>query len=104
MQAVAADKRVAALPDLPTAAEAGYAGFDTSSWQGVWAPAKTPSALITRLSADVVKVVALPDARMRFIELGMEPVGSSPAALARVVQADLAKWAKVIKAAGIRPE
>lgn len=102
--AIASDKRSPALPDLPTVAESGYPGFDTSSWQGVWAPAKTPAAQVRRLNQDLVKVIALPDVRARFAELGMEPTGTSESELARVIQTDLVKWAKVIKTAGAKAE
>ncbi len=99
--AVASGKRTAALPDVPTVAEAGYAGVDTSSWQGVWAPARTPAPITRRLNQDLAKVVALPDARARFTELGMEPLGNSEQQFARVIDTDLRKWARVIKDAGL---
>jgi tripartite-type tricarboxylate transporter receptor subunit TctC len=102
--AVASEKRTAALPDLPTVAESGYPGFDTSSWQGAWVPAKTPAALVRRLNQDMRKLIALPDVRTRFVELGMDPVGNSEQELARIIQSDLVKWARVIKAAGVKAE
>jgi len=102
--AVASEKRTAALPDLPTVAEAGYPGFDTSSWQGAWVPAKTPATLVRRLNQDMRKLIAQPDVRARFVELGMDPVGNSEQELARIIQSDLVKWAKVIKAAGVKAE
>lgn len=102
--AVASAKRSPALPDVPTIAEAGYAGVDTSSWQGAWVPAKTPAPLVRRLNQDLHRLLMVPDVRMRFAELGMEPVGNSEQAFARVIQSDLLKWAKVIKAAGVKAE
>jgi len=102
--AVASARRSPAAPDLPTVAEAGYPGFDTSSWQAVLVPAQTPASLIRRLHQDFVKVIALPDIRARFAELGMEPVGNAPKELAAVIQSDLAKWAKVIRDSGAKPE
>ena len=102
--AVASDKRSAALPDLPTVAESGYPGFDTSSWQGVWVPAKTPGALVRQLNQSLQKIVDLPDVRVRFAELGMEPVGGGASILAHVIQADLVKWARVIKTSGTKAE
>ena len=102
--AVASAKRTAALPEVPTVAESGYPGFDTSSWQGVWVPAKTPVILVRRLNQDMSRLVALPEVRARFSELGMEPVGNSEQELARVIQSDLVKWAQVIKAAGVKAE
>ncbi len=102
--AVASEKRTPALPDVPTVAESGYPGFDTSSWQGVWTPAKTPPALIHKLNQDLQKLMTQPDVRARFAELGMEPAGTSEAELARVIQSDTMKWAKVIKASGAKAE
>lgn len=78
--AVASVQRSPAVPDLPTVAEAGYPGFDTSSWQAALVPARTPASLIRRLHQDFVKVIALPDVRARFADLGMEPVGNTPGA------------------------
>ncbi len=102
--AVASEKRTPTLPDVPTVAESGYPGFDTSSWQGAWAPAKTPAALVRRLNQDLQRLVALPDVRARFAELGMEPAGTTETALARIIQSDLVKWANVIKASGAKTE
>ncbi len=102
--AVASEKRTPTLPDVPTVAESGYPGFDTSSWQGAWAPAKTPTALVRRLNQDLQRLVALPDVRARFAELGMEPAGTTEQELARIIQSDLVKWANVIKASGAKTE
>ena len=102
--AVASEKRTPTLPDVPTVAESGYPGFDTSSWQGAWAPAKTPAALVRRLNQDLQRLVALPDVRARFAELGMEPAGTTETELARIIQSDLVKWANVIKASGAKTE
>lgn len=102
--AVASEKRTPALPDVPTVAEAGYPGFDTSSWQGAWTPAKTPATLVRRLNQDLQRVVALPDVRARFTELGMEPAGTTETELARIIQSDLVKWANVIKASGAKTD
>ena len=102
--AVASGKRTQALPDVPTVAESGYPGFDTSSWQGAWVPAKTPAPLVRNLNQDLQKLISLPDVRARFAELGMEPAGTSEQTLARVIQSDLVKWAKVIKDSGAKAE
>ena len=102
--AVASEKRTPTLPDVPTVAESGYPGFDTSSWQGAWAPAKTPTALVRKLNQDLQRLVALPDVRARFAELGMEPAGTTEQELARIIQSDLVKWANVIKASGAKTE
>jgi tripartite-type tricarboxylate transporter receptor subunit TctC len=101
---VASDKRSAATPDLPTIAEAGYPGFDTSSWQGVLVPVKTSPAMIRRLHQDLVKAIAMPDVRARFSELAMDPVGNQPRDLAKIIEADLVKWAKAIRDSGAKAE
>jgi tripartite-type tricarboxylate transporter receptor subunit TctC len=102
--AVASEKRSPAVPELPTIAESGYPGFDTSSWQGVFAPARTPPALVRKLNQDMARVLALPDVRARFAELGMEPVGNTPQELTRIIQSDLRRWAKVIEDSGAKAE
>lgn len=102
--AVASEKRTPALPEVPTVAESGYPGFDTSSWQGAWAPAKTPAPLVRRLNQDLLKLIALPEVRARFAELGMQPAGTSEQELARVIQSDLVKWAKVIQASNAKAQ
>jgi tripartite-type tricarboxylate transporter receptor subunit TctC len=102
--AVASPKRTPALPDVPTVAEAGYPGFDTSSWQGAWVPAQTPATLVRRLNQDVRKLIALPDVRARFAELGVDAAGTSERELAGIIQADLVKWARVIKTAGAKAD
>ena len=102
--AVASAKRTPALPDVPTVAESGYPGFDTSSWQGAWVPAKTPAPLVRRLNQDFLRLIALADVRARFAELGMEPAGSSESELTHIIRSDLAKWAKVISTSGAKAE
>ena len=101
---VASAKRSSALAELPTIAESGYPGFDASSWQGALAPVKTPASILRKLNLDIVKVIALPDVRALFAELGMEPVGNSAQEFALVIKSDVPKWAKLIKESGARPE
>lgn len=102
--AVASDRRSPATPDLPTIGEAGYPGFDTSSWQAVLVPVKTPASRVRRLHEDIVKAIALPDVQARFAELAMDPVASTPAELARIIKSDMEKWAKVIRDSGVKVE
>ena len=102
--AVASLRRSSATPELPTIAEAGYPGFDTSSWQGVLVPAATPASLVRRLHQDLVKVIALPEMHARFAALAMEPVGNAPREFALIIQSDLVKWLKVIKDSGAKAE
>ena len=100
--AVTSLKRSGAAPDLPTMAESGYPGFEAVPWFGLMAPAGTPAAIVERLHRDTVRVLALPDIRKRFDDLGLDIVGSSPADFAALIKAEIPQWAKVIKEAGIK--
>jgi len=102
--AVTSAKRSAVLPELPTVAEAGLPGYESSTYFGIFAPAGTPPAIVARLNAELVKIVRQPDVKAKLIELGADPVGSTPERLAQAVRADHAKWAKVIQEAGIKPQ
>ncbi len=99
--AVSSGKRFSAVPELPTVAESGLPGFDVSSWYALFAPAKTPPAIVQKLNADAVAVLREPGVRQRIEGLGLEVAGSTPEALAAFLQAEMAKWGPVIKAAGI---
>ncbi len=101
--AVTASKRVAALPDLPAAAEA-LPGFEVIGWYGIIGPANLPRPIVTRLHAELVKILNQPDVRERIVADGSEPVGSSPEDFRQFMLADLAKWAKVVKESGIKAE
>ena len=94
-------KRSPNIPELPTVAESGYPGFETVSWFGLLAPAGTPAAIVNKLHQDSLKALAQPDMRASFTKLGLDTVGNSPAELGAIIKADIAKWAKVIKEAGI---
>jgi tripartite-type tricarboxylate transporter receptor subunit TctC len=102
--ALAADKRAPALPDMPTFAEAGLRDFEAGSWYGVLAPAGTPRDIIARLHAETVRILALPDVRQRFATEGATPLGNSPEEFAEQIRKDHARWAKVAKDAGIKPQ
>lgn len=99
--AVASEKRVAALPDLPTIGESGYPGFEAWAWQGFVAPAKTPRPVIDRLNAEFVKVTADPAVRQKLSESGFELQTSTPEQFAGYMKAEIAKWAKVIRESNI---
>jgi len=101
---ITAAQRFNALPEVPTFAESGYKDLVTGSWYAVWAPAKTPETLITRLNADIVKVVNLPEVRSRILELGGEPIGNTPAEFDAFQKAEAARWAKVVKESGAKAE
>ena len=103
--AVTGLKRSSAMPELPTVAEAGgFAGYDAVTWQGLVLPSATPSAVIARVSGATIKVLAMSEVKDRLLGLGYEPVGNTPTEFARVIRAELERWPRVIKAAGIKSE
>src|SRR3954465_10553822 len=92
-------KRSPALPNIPTIAEAGVPGYEYTTWYGIFAPAKTPRPLITRLNAEIVKAVESPDIKDRVTALGGDPDPGTPEELRAYMANESAKWAKIIKAA-----
>ena len=100
--AVAGDRRAQALPDIPTVAEAGYPGYEANSWNGIVAPAGTPRAIIEKLNAAMVKVLRTDEVRKFMVGDGAEPAPGTAEQFAAFLRADHAKWAKVIKAAGLK--
>jgi tripartite-type tricarboxylate transporter receptor subunit TctC len=100
--AVAGSQRLAQMPQLPTVAEAGYPGFAATQWYGLLAPAGTPAAIIDRLHAEVVRVVALPAVRARLEAEGAEPVDSSPVRFGAFIRSEIERWGKVVREARIR--
>ena len=103
--AVASPKPTTVVPGVPTITDSGLPGFQTSGTiTGIWAPAKTPDAIINRLNQEMVRYLRTPEARERFLSQGAEAVGSSPEEFAAAIKADMAKWGKVIKDANIRDE
>ena len=102
--AVTSAARLKALPDVPTMGEAGFKDFVVEQWQALYAPAGTPAAVVQKLNAEVVRHLKDPEIAAMADKLGVTLVGSTPQQLADTQKADLAKWAKVIKDAGIRPE
>jgi tripartite-type tricarboxylate transporter receptor subunit TctC len=101
---VAQAKRVAAFPDSPTFAEGGVRGVESAAWYGVLAPPKTPPATLQRLQTDIARVLATPELKERIAQVGAEPVGNTPAEFAKLLDAEYDKWARVAKAAGVKPE
>lgn len=102
--AVTTPKRLPAFPDVPTVAEAGLPGYETSTWGGLLAPAGTPKATVAKLAAETTRILALPDVRERMLAAGVEPVGGTPEQYAAFIGSEMVKWGKVAKAAGIEPE
>lgn len=97
-------KRSAVLPDVPTIAEAGVPGYEANSWAGVFAPARTHKEVIHKLNTEIIKILSIPDVREKLASQGAEPVGNTPEQFAATVNADIAKWAKVVKASGLRAD
>jgi tripartite-type tricarboxylate transporter receptor subunit TctC len=102
--AVTSAQRQALLPDTPTMIESGYAGFQVDSWRGMYVPAGSPRHAITRLNRELVKIMQMPDVRARIHASGFDPLSSTPEELDAFGKAEFAKWAKVVKTAGVRVE
>ncbi len=99
--AVTSASRHPLLPDVPTVAESGYPGFEALSWQGMFAPAGTPPDIVAKLNSEVVRALAADDVRDSFAKQGMLVGGSTPAEFHAFVEAEIAKWAKIIKTANV---
>jgi tripartite-type tricarboxylate transporter receptor subunit TctC len=102
--ALSGSKRTPAAPGIPTIAESGIPGFSVTSWFGVAAPARTPRPIVERLHGEFVRALNSPDLSERIKGMGADPVGNTPEQYTAFVQNEIAKWGKVIKAAGIKGE
>ena len=102
--AVTSAKRSSALPDVPTMAEAGFKGQEADTLQGLLLPAGTPKNIVTKVAGDVRKMMALPDMKEKVNALGFDVVASTPEEFSAQVKAEVEKWGKVVKAAGIKAE
>jgi tripartite-type tricarboxylate transporter receptor subunit TctC len=100
--AITSIKRSGLAPDLPTMAESGFPGFEAVPWFGLLAPAGTPQDVLDKLHRETVKTLALPEVRKKFDELGLDPIGNTPAEFAAVIRKETPEWARVIKDAGIK--
>jgi|KBSMisStaDraftv2_1062788.scaffolds.fasta_scaffold34145_2 tripartite-type tricarboxylate transporter receptor subunit TctC len=92
------------LPDLPTIAESGYAGFEAVGWIGIAAPAKTPAPILDKLNAEMVKIIHEPDVKEKLGTLAFTPVGDSRAEFAAYMKSEIAKWGKAVKESGARAD
>jgi tripartite-type tricarboxylate transporter receptor subunit TctC len=99
--AVTSAKRVPAVPELPTVAEAGVPGYEFETWYGLLAPAGTPDAIVSRLNAETMKIIAAPEFRQRLSGEGLDPLGSSPREFSNYLGREVEKWGRVIRAAKI---
>lgn len=102
--AIGSPKRSASLPEIPTVAESGLPGFDFDSWTGYLVPAGTPANLVAKLHTDITRTLNVPEVRDKLVSLGFDLVGSTPEAFATLIRNDIARFGKLIKAAGIRAE
>ncbi|HJQ61748.1 MAG TPA: tripartite tricarboxylate transporter substrate binding protein [Burkholderiales bacterium] len=102
--ATSGQKRSTVMPDLPTIAEAGVKGYETTIWLGIMAPAGTPKPVLERLNAEITKVTGRTDVRDAWGKQGATPLTMSIAEFEKYLQADIAKWAKVVKISGARPD
>jgi tripartite-type tricarboxylate transporter receptor subunit TctC len=102
--AVSSAQRAPAAPDIPTVAEAGVPGFDAQAWFGLFAPTRTPRAIVDKLAAETARIVKLPDVHERMSALGGQLVGSTPAEFAKFIDSETVKWRKVISTAGVKLE
>ncbi len=97
-------RRVASLPNMPTLAEAGLPGYEATSWQGLLVPVGTPNAIVARLHKEMESALRSPEMRDRLAAEGSEAVATSPQEFGKFILSEIAKWAKVVKAAGVKAE
>lgn len=102
--AVSGAKRLTALPDVPTLAEAGLPDVEFSSWNGVHVPAGTPDGIIAKLNGEIAKARAMPDIQQRMIDLGFTPEGGTPQDFGAFVKRDVERWTRIVNETGVKPE
>ena len=100
--AVTTAKRSPVAPEVPTLAESGLPGYEVGSWQGVFAPAGVPPAIVARLNTEIVKIINMPDVQKKIIELGAEPVGDTAEQFGAFVKTEVVKWGDVVKKSGAK--
>lgn len=102
--AVSSPRRLPVLPDVPTVAESGYAGFEADQWYGLVAPAGTPAAVVARLNAEVNKALALPEVAQQLATEGAVPTPTTPQAFGELIRREGPRWAEVVKAGNVKPD
>jgi tripartite-type tricarboxylate transporter receptor subunit TctC len=95
---------MSAAPELPTVIESGVPDFVTGSWQGILAPARTPPDIVKKLNTMVVEIINAPEMKAKLVAMGADVIGDSPEDFAKFLRDDTAKWTKVAKQVGIKPE
>jgi len=99
-----AAKRSSVLPDVPTIAEAGVPGYESTIWLGIMAPAGTPKAIVDKLNAEINKAITRPDVKEAWDKQGAVPLVMSPAEFEKYLRADIEKWAHVVQVSGIKAD
>ena len=102
--AVSTGERMEAVPDVPTMAEAGFAGQESETLQGVLVPAGTPKAVVQKLQSEIARILAQPDIKEKVVGLGFDIVASTPEQFTAQIKSEVVKWSEVVKAAGIKVE
>jgi len=102
--AVLAGERAPVLPNVQTAKEAGFSGFEVLSWYGIAAPAATPREIIVRLNSEIARIMKSPEGRERITGVGFDPAFSTPEQFTSFLQTEIVRYANVVKSAGIQPE
>jgi len=102
--AIGSLKRFTAIPEVPTLDESGLKGYEATTWFGLMAPAKTPKEIVTRWNVEVDKILASPDLSTRFLNEGLEPMGGTQEAFSRFIRVEIDKYAKLVKASGMKPQ
>jgi tripartite-type tricarboxylate transporter receptor subunit TctC len=102
--AVTTAGRQSAFPELPTIAEAGVPGYEISTWYGIWAPARTPPEIVSRLHAAIAKALRGEEAKEKMAALGAQPVADAPEAFGRFVRAEYERWGRLVRDAGIKAD
>lgn len=101
---VTTKSRVPSMPDVPTIAESGVPGYEATQWFGLFTAGGTPAPIVERLYQETARALQAADLKERMSAEGLYPVGNTPAEFAAIVRAEMAKWARVVKAAGIKPQ
>jgi tripartite-type tricarboxylate transporter receptor subunit TctC len=101
---VTSARRLPVIPDVPTIAETGLTGYEVNNCYGVLVPAKTPGNIVAKLNSEIVRVVRVPEMRAHLENLGFEVLGTTPEQFTAFARTDMTKWAKDLKAAGIKPQ